>query len=98
MPGPFKATLRWSPAQNADGYKIERAPSNGVSFVEIASLAGNDNTSYDDVGLDAGSTYSWRVRGINALGVGPYSNVIRRDTEGLPSAITDLDVNITLVQ
>jgi chitodextrinase len=70
-------TVAWSPSTDSTGvtgYMLERCQGTGcTSFVQIATPAG---TAYDDTGLAASATYSYRVRAINNLGsVSGYSPV-----------------------
>jgi hypothetical protein len=67
----------WSPSTDSTGvtgYLLERCQGTGcTSFVQIATPAG---TAYDDTGLTAATSYSYRVRATNSLGnVGGYSPV-----------------------
>src|SRR5262249_29186101 len=56
------------------GYRVERCQGAGCSnFAEIAQPTG---TSYSDTNVAATTSYSYRVRGVDAAGkLGPYSNV-----------------------
>lgn len=65
--------LGW--ADNADdesGYYVERAIGNDA-FVQVATLPTN-STSYTDTQLQAGLTYSYRVRAWNSNGNSSFSN------------------------
>ncbi len=79
--------LGW--ADNADdeyGFEIERS-TDGVNW-SLIDTTGSDVTSYNDNGLDAATTYYYRVRAFNGSGSSGYSNVT--------SATTDQGSGITL--
>lgn len=61
---------------NESGFNIERAPDAGGiagAYAQIASV-GADVHSYNNTGLQANTTYWYRVSAWNALGASPYSN------------------------
>jgi|GEM_PF-1601367 len=65
-------TVNWTADPGSSSYKVERCSGAGCStFSQIAS--GVAVTSYSDSGLTAGTSYSYRIRGTNAVGDGPYS-------------------------
>lgn len=67
--------LAWTHASaNDTAIKIERSLSSNSGFVEIASLAGTART-YEDTGLQANTTYYYRILAVNAVGNSPYSSV-----------------------
>jgi chitodextrinase len=63
-----------SDSAGVTGYRVERCQGTGCSsFAEIAAPGG---TSYSDTGVSANTSYSYRVRAIDAAGkFGGYSNV-----------------------
>ena len=68
-------SLSWSPGLGQTTYELQRMQDSvdpGATFATIA----NDitMTSYTDSGLTAGTTYSYRVRGVSAGGQSPWSN------------------------
>ncbi len=63
---------------NESSFRVERSLNN-VNFSQIAT-PGADATAYSDAGLDAGTTYYYRVRAGNAGGDSPYSNVAQAAT------------------
>jgi Fibronectin type III domain len=66
--------LTWTNTSTTQtGVKIERSTDN-VTFTQIA-IAGATAASYQDTGLSASTTYSYRVRATNAAGDSAYSNV-----------------------
>jgi fibronectin type 3 domain-containing protein len=73
-----QVNLSWgasSDAAGVTGYRVERCQGAGCSsFAQIAAPTG---TSYNDTGLTANTSYSYRVRAIDAAGkLGPYSSVV----------------------
>ena len=66
--------LTWTDnAGDEAGYWVERAPGGTVSFVEIATL-GPNVSAYQNTGLAAATSYSYRVRAHNNVGASAYSN------------------------
>jgi len=71
--------LSWTDnADNENEFKIERGP-NGLSFTEIATVT-TDLTTYNDTGLDASTTWHYRVKAANSLGDSGYSNIASTTT------------------
>jgi hypothetical protein len=68
--------LTWADnANNESAQYVERCAGAGCSnFVQVASLAANV-TSYNDTGLTAATSYSYRVRAHGATGDSAYSNI-----------------------
>ena len=74
--------LGWTAATDNSGvagYGLERCAGAGCSnFVQVATPSG---TSYSDIGLSPGTTYSYRVRATDLVGnAGPYSPVASATT------------------
>jgi titin len=69
--------LNWTDGSaNEDGFRIERC--RGVicadaNFAQIAQT-GPNTTTYSDTGLNALTSYKYRVRAFNRAGNSPYSN------------------------
>jgi chitodextrinase len=89
--GASRINLSWTAATDnvgVTGYRVERCQSAGcTSFAEVATPSG---TTYADTGLAAASSYSYRVRAVDAAGnPSPYSNVA--------TATTDDNAGATLV-
>ncbi len=91
--GPFRLTatavstsqinLVWmDPADNEDGFKIERAGGTHADFTEIAEV-GVNVTTYDDKDLQPATLYSYRVRAFNTHGHSGYSGVASATTKEL---------------
>src|SRR5262249_18778553 len=69
------------------GYQVERCQGAGcTTFAQFGTVSGT-GTSYSDTGLSTGTSYSYRVRAIDAAGnLGPYSNTASAST---PTAFSD---------
>jgi hypothetical protein len=79
--------LSWTDnAYNEDGFKIERSLGGASSWAEIA-IVGVNITSYSDMGLDAGTTYDYRVRAYNSVGYSDFTNVASDTTDTPPSFV-----------
>ncbi|MCI0338111.1 MAG: S8 family serine peptidase [Acidobacteria bacterium] len=86
--------LGWTDnSNNEDGFRIERCQGSGcTNFAEIAQVGANV-TSYQNTGLAAGTTYSYRVRAFNGGGNSGYSNTATATTQAagqLPAAPSNL--------
>jgi len=68
--------LSWGASTDAagvTGYKVERCQ--GTNCSNFAQIGAPTGTTYSDTGLAATTSYTYRVRAIDALGkLGPYSN------------------------
>src|SRR5262245_54557656 len=77
LPSPANAarlTLTWTDnSANESGFAIERRVSPTGSFSEIARVAVGQST-YTDTTLAVGTSYCYRVRAFNAVGLSPYTN------------------------
>jgi hypothetical protein len=62
--------LSWGAVSGATGYSVQRSP-DGATWTQLAS--GLTATSYADAGLQAATTYYYRVQASNAAGSGPFS-------------------------
>ncbi len=88
-------SLSWSDnSDNETRFTVERS-TDGASFTEIANL-GSGTISYTDSGLDAETTYYYRVRASNSAGASDYSNVSSATTDSLPNQIEDVAISQTL--
>jgi len=93
-------TFSWNPAASSATYEVQIDDSSTFSapLVRDATVSGSNN--YVTSGLTTGTTYSWRVRGINSAGqAGPFSavrTVIAGDSPP-PSAVSTVDINPTTV-
>jgi hypothetical protein len=83
--------LAWTDnSDNEDGFRLERCTgtvifcdTNPANFGQIAELPANSN-SYNDTGLSASSTFSYRVRAFNGAGNSSYSNTAEATTNAEP--------------
>src|SRR5206468_2469649 len=74
--------LSWGAASDnvgVTGYQVERCQGAGCSsFAQVATPAA---TSYNNIGLSAGTSYSYRLRAVDAAAnPGPYSNAFTTAT------------------
>jgi len=77
--------LSWTATVGAAGYQVERCQ--GAGCTTFAQIATPTATSFNDTGLTAGTSYSYRVRAADAAGnLSDYSN-IASDT---PHAVLDI--------
>src|SRR5271155_2844953 len=98
--GPAQINLSWTASTELGGtiaqYLVERCQGAGcANFVQVGT---STMTSYNDTGLAASTTYSYRVRATDALNnTGPYSNTANATTTGanLPTAPTNLTASAT---
>lgn len=80
-PSARQINLAWTNnATGQSGVRIERCRgSTCTNFAQITTVVGSA-TSHADSGLSAGTTYRYRVRGYNAAGDSPYSNIASAKT------------------
>lgn len=84
--------LAWTdPTANALGYIVERS-TDGVNFLEILMVEATAQSA-KDTGLALNTTYYYRVRGTNSLGLGEYSNIAGASTV-VPTAIPSAPVGL----
>jgi len=83
--------LSWTDnSSNEDGFKIERKTGSGGTYSQIATVGANE-TSYNDTGLSAATTYYYRVWAYNTAGNSSYSNEASATTQqNLPAAPSGL--------
>ena len=83
--------LAWTDnATNEDGFKIDRCQVVGcTSFLEIATLGANV-TTYQNIGLTVGTSYTYRVRAYNVGGSSGPSNAVSATPATVPAAPTRL--------
>ncbi len=84
--GPGQIGLAWTAATDnvgVTGYRVERCQGAGcTNFTQVATPAG---TSFGDIGLAPSTSYSYRVRAVDASGnLGGYSNVASATTSSTP--------------
>ena len=73
--------LNWSDnSNNETGFQIERCKGNQcTNFPKLATVAVNV-TSFADVGLSRGTTYTYRIRAVNEVGASALSNTATATT------------------
>jgi chitodextrinase len=87
--GPDRIDLDWGPADDPDGYEIQRSL-DGLGWTSLGRQAGTA-TEATILGLVPETTYFFRVRAFNSGGDGPFSNVASARTGAAkPSAPTGL--------
>ena len=84
--------LTWSDnAANETGFVIERCEGAGCSNFALLTPVGANTTSYNNTGLTASTSYSYRVAATNGAGTSGYSNTASATTPGtLPAAPSSL--------
>ena len=86
-PPPFIA-LAWADnSLDETGFVIERSTDNGVNFSTLANVVANV-TTYDDLAVFGGYTYTYRVAAFNANGTSAYavSNSVAVPPDATPPA------------
>ena len=82
-------SLSWSPGLGQTTYELQRMDDSGdpggATFTTIADDI--TMTSYTDSGLTAGTTYTYRVRGVSAGGESPWSNTDMATTGTVPPPV-----------
>jgi hypothetical protein len=68
-------TVAWTDLTMETSYRVERSLDGTSGWTEFAVL-GQNATSINDTGRTVGTTYFYRVRGMNAAGAGEYSAVV----------------------
>ena len=92
--------LLWDEPNNngyvISGYQIERK-SQGPWAVIVSDTA-NSDTTFSDTGLDADTTYRYRVSAINEMGIGTASDVVIATTASeihtIPSKVVGLSATV----
>ena len=78
--------LTWSAERDATSYKLERSSNGGTSWTTItpASPFTSTSISYNDTGLTAGTSYTYRISGVDASGTSTPQSIAALTT--LPAA------------
>jgi fibronectin type 3 domain-containing protein len=77
--GASQISLTWQDnSSDESGFKVERS-SDGINFSQIA-LVPTNGTAYADSGLQANTTYYYRVRATNSYGDSAYTNIASAST------------------
>jgi hypothetical protein len=66
------ARLTWANAADEQSFEVQRS-ANGTDFTTVATFPAQV-WNYTDTGLTAGTSYIYRVRGVNSLGDSDFSN------------------------
>jgi hypothetical protein len=82
--------LAWDDVEAESSYLIERS-SDGQTGWAVIGTAGQDVTSYVDVGLEPQTTYFYRVVAANESGSSLPSNVVSETTRNGPDDVIDGD-------
>src|SRR2546426_948620 len=80
-----QVTLSWTaPSDNGGsaitGYMIERSTDGGSTWSKLVANTGITGTTYSDIGLAHGATYTYRVSAINSIGTGSPSSTASATT------------------
>jgi Domain of unknown function (DUF4082)/Fibronectin type III domain len=79
--------LTWSPVTGAGGYSVERS-ANGSTVWAVIGATATGVTTYQNIGLTAGTTYDYRVRASTGGVFSGYSSVVAATTTGGTTAGT----------
>lgn len=79
-------TLVWTAVQGATTYDVEVATDTGFGDI-VYSSTGQATVEATATGLEEGTTYYWRARGVNAGGVGPWSATFSFTTQNVQVAL-----------
>jgi hypothetical protein len=77
--------LTWSDVASDAGYRVERSIDGGSSWIAVITTD-HDVISYADDGLEAGTTYTYRVIAINGGGESPPSAAVSATTDAAAGA------------
>ena len=91
--------LTWTAPGNGGSaiisYSLERKKASG-SYTLVSSTIAADATSYADSSLAPGTAYAYRIRAVNAVGSGTWSNEPAAATPAIaPEAVDDLAATAT---
>jgi hypothetical protein len=81
--------LTWGAAAGATGYTVQRSLNGGSTWIQLASLTVGA-TTYQDTGLSAGTTYSYRVIATGGGVSSAPSNVVSATTTGASSSVDSI--------
>ena len=80
---PIRVKLNWSPVRGSSGYKIEWSADGSDPWALLYDWPPNYGVHTADNTITPGTTRHYRVRGVNAAGIGPPSNVVSATTPTL---------------
>ena len=87
--GPDAIDIGWADnSSNETSFVVQRSL-DGASWATVATVGAN-TTSFADNGLDAETTYFYRVRADNGAGSSGYTNTASATTDGVPAIIDDV--------
>jgi len=87
--------LAWNDNSTGEtGFRVERSTNGGLSFTTRGTTGANAAV-YSDSGLTGGTTYTYRVRAVDANGASPASNELSASTLPDPPG-APLNLNATL--
>jgi len=78
------ATIRvtWDNVADETGFRVERSPNGTTGWADVSGNLAADTVTYDDTGLDAGTTYYYRVYAFNDSGDSDPSTTVNATTTG----------------
>ncbi len=77
-----KIFLKWTPIQNAIGYKLYRSTASSTSGFSLLT-SGLDSTNYTDHGLNSNTIYFYKITYVNASGTESASSNVTAATTSL---------------
>lgn len=80
--GVGQISLSWNAASGATSYNLYRSAEAGLQSATPV-VTGITGTNYTDTGLNSGTTYYYRVAGVNASGVSGFSPEAQATTSGV---------------
>jgi hypothetical protein len=88
--GASQINLAWTDnATNETGFRVERCSGAGCStFAQVGTDLAANTVAYNDVGLTANTSYSYRVRAFNATDVSAFSNIVPATTAAISNSFT----------
>ncbi|MCY3597560.1 MAG: fibronectin type III domain-containing protein, partial [Rhodospirillales bacterium] len=94
--GGYRVDLSWTEPSSSggsaiSGYKVERSADGGSNWSDAEDDTESAATSFSDTGLEAETTYTYRVSAINTQGTGPASETAEvttgPDVPGVPTGL-----------
>ncbi len=87
--GDTELQLDWTAVSDATSYKVYRSTTSGFTVSSGTLIASPTTNSYDDTGRTAGTTYYYRVSGVNVSFEGTPSSQVSGTTTGAPPPSPD---------